>query len=281
MNYVEFLREIGVHFSVNKMLTAECYKQRMERGLTFFEFNYMLMQAYDFLELNRRYGCKLEMGGNDQWSNILAGADLIRRKEQKEAYGLTLTLLTRSDGVKMGKTMAGAVWLDPDKTSPYDFYQYWRNIEDVKVEECLGLLTFLTMEEVRRLGALEGAKINEAKDVLAYEVTKIVHGEEEAKKAQTAAKAMFVSGGANEDAPTFEYDKEQLDAGIDILTLLVDSKLCTTRSDARRMVQQGGVSVNGEKVGDIKAVFGTADFDDQNRILLRKGKKKFCQIKEK
>ena len=281
LNYVEFLREIGVHFSVNKMLTAECYKQRMERGLTFFEFNYMLMQAYDFLELNRRYGCKLEMGGNDQWSNILAGADLIRRKEQKEAYGLTLTLLTRSDGVKMGKTMAGAVWLDPDKTSPYDFYQYWSNIEDVKVEECLGLLTFLPMEEVRRLGALEGAKINEAKDVLAYEVTKIVHGEEEAKKAQTAAKAMFVSGGANEDAPTFEYDKEQLDAGIDILTLLVDSKLCTTRSDARRMVQQGGVSVNGEKVGDIKAVFGTADFDDQNRILLRKGKKKFCQIKEK
>lgn len=280
LNYVEFLREIGVHFSVNKMLTAECYKQRMERGLTFFEFNYMLMQAYDFLELNRRYGCKLEMGGNDQWSNILAGADLIRRKEQKEAYGLTLTLLTRSDGVKMGKTMAGAVWLDPDKTSPYDFYQYWRNIEDVKVEECLGLLTFLPMEEVRRLGALEGAKINEAKDVLAYEVTKIVHGEEEAKKAQTAAKAMFVSGGANEDAPTFEYDKEQLDAGIDILTLLVDSKLCTTRSDARRMVQQGGVSVNGEKVGDIKAVFGTADFDDQNRILLRKGKKNSVRSKK-
>ena len=281
LNYVEFLREIGVHFSVNKMLTAECYKQRMERGLTFFEFNYMLMQAYDFLELNRRYGCKLEMGGNDQWSNILAGADLIRRKEQKEAFGLTLTLLTRSDGVKMGKTMAGAVWLDPDKTSPYDFYQYWRNIEDVKVEECLGLLTFLPMEEVRRLGALEGAKINEAKDVLAYEVTKIVHGEEEAKKAQTAAKAMFVSGGANEDAPTFEYDKERLEEGIDILTMLVDSKLCTTRSDARRMVQQGGVSVNGEKVSDIKAVFGKDDFDDQNRILLRKGKKKFCQIKEK
>ena len=281
LNYIELLREVGACFSVNNMLRAECYKQRMEKGLSFLEFNYMLMQAYDFLELNRRYGCKLEMGGNDQWSNILAGADLIRRKEQKEAYGLTLTLLTRSDGVKMGKTMAGAVWLDPDKTSPYDFYQYWRNIEDVKVEECLGLLTFLPMEEVRRLGALEGAKINEAKDVLAYEVTKIVHGEEEAKKAQTAAKAMFVSGGANEDAPTFEYDKEQLDAGIDILTLLVDSKLCTTRSDARRMVQQGGVSVNGEKVGDIKAVFGTADFDDQNRILLRKGKKKFCQIKEK
>lgn len=281
LNYVEFLREVGVHFSVNKMLTAECYKQRMERGLTFFEFNYMLMQGYDFLELNRRYGCKLEMGGNDQWSNILAGADLIRRKEKKDAYGLTLTLLTRSDGVKMGKTMAGAVWLDPEKTSPYDFYQYWRNIEDVKVEECLSLLTFLPMEEVRRLGALEGAEINKAKEVLAYEVTKIVHGEEEAKKAQTAAKAMFVSGGANEDAPTFEYEADKLAEGIDILTMLVDSKLCTTRSDARRMVQQGGVSVNGKKVDAIDATFGKADFDDKDRILLKKGKKKFCQIKEK
>ena len=307
LNYVEFLREVGVHFSVNKMLTAECYKQRMERGLTFFEFNYMLMQGYDFLELNRRYGCKLEMGGNDQWSNILAGADLIRRKEKKDAYGLTLTLLTRSDGVKMGKTMAGAVWLDPDKTSPYDFYQYWRNvddadvlkclrmltflpydfyqywrnIEDVKVEECLSLLTFLPMDEVRRLGALEGAEINKAKEVLAYEVTKIVHGEEEAKKAQTAAKAMFVSGGANEDAPTFEYEADKLAEGIDILTMLVDSKLCTTRSDARRMVQQGGVSVNGKKVDAIDATFGKADFDDKDRILLKKGKKKFCQIKEK
>ena len=281
LNYVEFLREVGVHFSVNKMLTAECYKQRMERGLTFFEFNYMLMQGYDFLELNRRYGCKLEMGGNDQWSNILAGADLIRRKEKKDAYGLTLTLLTRSDGVKMGKTMAGAVWLDPEKTSPYDFYQYWRNIEDVKVEECLSLLTFLPMDEVRRLGALEGAEINKAKEVLAYEVTKIVHGEEEAKKAQTAAKAMFVSGGANEDAPTFEYEADKLAEGIDILTMLVDSKLCTTRSDARRMVQQGGVSVNGKKVDAIDATFGKVDFDDKDRILLKKGKKKFCQIKEK
>ena len=281
LNYVEFLREVGVHFSVNKMLTAECYKQRMERGLTFFEFNYMLMQGYDFLELNRRYGCKLEMGGNDQWSNILAGADLIRRKEKKDAYGLTLTLLTRSDGVKMGKTMAGAVWLDPEKTSPYDFYQYWRNIEDVKVEECLSLLTFLPMDEVRRLGALEGAEINKAKEVLAYEVTKIVHGEEEAKKAQTAAKAMFVSGGANEDAPTFEYEADKLAEGIDILTMLVDSKLCTTRSDARIMVQQGGVSVNGKKVDAIDATFGKADFDDKDRILLKKGKKKFCQIKEK
>lgn len=280
LNYVEFLREIGVHFSVNKMLTAECYKQRMERGLTFFEFNYMLMQAYDFLELNRRYGCTLEMGGNDQWNNILAGADLIRRKEQKNAFGLTLTLLTRSDGVKMGKTMSGAVWLDPDKTSPYEFYQYWRNIEDVKVEECLGLLTFLPMEEVRRLGALQDAEINKAKEVLAYEVTKIVHGEEEAKKAQAGAQAMFVKGAASEDAPVHEYPKAQLEEGIDILTLLVDAKLCSTRSDARRTVTQGGVSVNGEKVTDFKQVYSLADFDDKERLLLKKGKKSFCQIKE-
>lgn len=280
LNYVEFLREIGVHFSVNKMLTAECYKQRMERGLTFFEFNYMLMQAYDFLELNRRYGCTLEMGGNDQWNNILAGADLIRRKEQKNAFGLTLTLLTRSDGVKMGKTMSGAVWLDPDKTSPYEFYQYWRNIEDVKVEECLGLLTFLPMEEVRSLGALQDAEINKAKEVLAYEVTKIVHGEEEAKKAQAGAKAMFVKGAASEDAPVHEYPKAQLEEGLDILTLLVDAKLCSTRSDARRTVTQGGVSVNGEKVTDFKKVYSSADFDDKERLLLKKGKKSFCQIKE-
>lgn len=280
LNYVEFLREIGIHFSVNKMLTAECYKQRMERGLTFFEFNYMLMQAYDFLELNRRYGCTLEMGGNDQWNNILAGADLIRRKEQKNAFGLTLTLLTRSDGVKMGKTMSGAVWLDPDKTSPYEFYQYWRNIEDVKVEECLGLLTFLPMEEVRSLGALQDAEINKAKEVLAYEVTKIVHGEEEAKKAQAGAKAMFVKGAASEDAPVHEYPKAQLEEGLDILTLLVDTKLCSTRSDARRTVTQGGVSVNGEKVTDFKKVYSLADFDDKERLLLKKGKKKFCQVKE-
>lgn len=280
LNYVEFLREIGVHFSVNKMLTAECYKQRMERGLTFFEFNYMLMQAYDFLELNRRYGCTLEMGGNDQWNNILAGADLIRRKEQKNAFGLTLTLLTRSDGVKMGKTMSGAVWLDPDKTSPYEFYQYWRNIEDVKVEECLGLLTFLPMEEVRSLGALQDAEINKAKEVLAYEVTKIVHGEEEAKKAQAGAKAMFVKGAASEDAPVHEYPKAQLEEGLDILTLLVDAKLCSTRSDARRTVTQGGASVNGEKVTDFKKVYSSADFDDKERLLLKKGKKSFCQIKE-
>ena len=281
LNYVELLREVGAHFSVNRMLTAECYKQRMEKGLSFLEFNYMIMQAYDFYALFQKYGCNLQFGGDDQWSNMLAGTELIRRKLGKDASAMTITLLLNSEGKKMGKTQSGAVWLDPNKTSPFDFYQYWRNIEDVKVEECLSLLTFLPMDEVRRLGALEGAEINKAKEVLAYEVTKIVHGEEEAKKAQTAAKAMFVSGGANEDAPTFEYEADKLAEGIDILTMLVDSKLCTTRSDARRMVQQGGVSVNGKKVDAIDATFGKADFDDKDRILLKKGKKKFCQIKEK
>ena len=281
LNYIEFLREVGPHFSVNNMLRAECYKQRMEKGLSFLEFNYMIMQSYDFYELFKRYGCNMQFGGDDQWSNMLGGTELIRRKLGKDAHAMTITLLLNSEGKKMGKTQKGAVWLDPEKTSPYDFYQYWRNIEDVKVEECLSLLTFLPMDEVRRLGALEGAEINKAKEVLAYEVTKIVHGEEEAKKAQTAAKSMFVSGGANEDAPTFEYEADKLAEGIDILTMLVDSKLCTTRSDARRMVQQGGVSVNGKKVDAIDATFGKADFDDKDRILLKKGKKKFCQIKEK
>ena len=229
LNYVDFLRDVGVHFSVNKMLSAECYKARMEEGLTFFEFNYMLMQSYDFLELNRRYGCTLEMGGNDQWSNIIGGVNLIRVKEKKPAFGLTFKLLTTSDGKKMGKTQKGAVWLDPNKTSPYEFYQYWRNIEDVKVEECLGLLTFLPMEEVRRLGALEGAQINKAKEVLAYEITKIVHGEEEAKKAQTAARSLFTTGDAAGSVPTKTYPMADLEKGIDIITILVDTKLAPTR----------------------------------------------------
>ena len=279
LNYVNFLRDVGVHFSVNKMLTAECYKSRMEQGLTFFEFNYMLMQSYDFLELNRRYGCTLEMGGNDQWSNILGGVDLIRRKEQKPAYGLTFKLLTTSDGKKMGKTQKGAVWLDPNKTSPYEFYQYWRNIEDVKVEECLGLLTFLPMDEVRRLGALEGAEINKAKEVLAYEVTKIVHGEEEAKKAQAAAKALFVSGGVAGSVPTFTYAKEKLDEGVDIISILVDTKLAPTRSEARRLVQQGGVTVNDVKVPAFDAVYGSKDFNENGAFMVKKGKKGFYQIK--
>ena len=279
LNYVSFLRDVGVHFSVNKMLTAECYKSRMEQGLTFFEFNYMLMQSYDFLELNRRYGCCLQMGGNDQWSNILGGVDLIRRKEQKPAYGLTFKLLTTSDGKKMGKTQKGAVWLDPNRTSPYEFYQYWRNIEDVKVEECLGLLTFLPMDEVRRLGALEGAEINKAKEVLAYEITKIVHGEEEAKKAQEAAKALFVSGGVAGSVPTYTYPKEALDAGVDIVSILVDTKLAPTRSEARRLVKQGGVTVNDVKVPSFDSVYGSKDFNDSEAFMVKKGKKGFYQIK--
>ena len=280
LNYVEFLREIGVHFSVNKMLTAECYKQRMERGLTFFEFNYMLMQSYDFLKLNQLYGCQMELGGNDQWSNILGGVEPDpKKKNKKPAYGLTFKLLTTSEGIKMGKTMKGAVWLDPEKTSPYEFYQYWRNIEDVKVEECLGLLTFLPMEEVRRLGALEGAEINKAKEVLAYEITKIVHGEEEAEKAQTAARALFVQGGKTADIPTTSYPAAELEEGKDILTLLVDTKLAKNRSEARRLVTQGGVSVNDVKVTDFAKVFTSADFDEDGVLLIKKGKKGYHQVK--
>ncbi len=275
LNYVEFLREIGVHFSVNKMLTAECYKARMEKGLTFFEFNYMLMQSYDFWKLNKDYGCNLQLGGNDQWSNILGGVDLIRRKEGKPAFGLTFKLLTTSEGIKMGKTMKGAVWLDPNKTTPYEFFQYWRNIEDVKVEECLGLLTFLPMEEVRRLGALQDAEINHAKEVLAYEITKIVHGEEEAQKALEASKALFGGNLSTDDIPTTTYTKEQFEVGIDLITLLVDGKQATTRSDARRTIQQGGVMVNEEKVTEFDRVFTPADFNEDGALLIKKGKKSY------
>ena len=279
LNYVQFLREVGVHFSVNKMLTAECYKQRMEKGLTFFEFNYMLMQSYDFLKLNQMYGCTLEMGGNDQWSNILGGVDLIRRKEQKPAYGLTFKLLTTSEGIKMGKTMKGAVWLDPEKTSPYEFYQYWRNIEDVKVEECLALLTFLPMEEVRRLGALEGAQINQAKEVLAYEITKIVHGEDAARKAQDAARALFADGGKSDDIPTTVYKKIELEEGKDLITLLVDTKLAVTRSEGRRLILQGGITVNDTKITQFDKKFTTADLNEDGVLLIKKGKKGYHQIK--
>lgn len=279
LNYVEFLREVGVHFSVNKMLTADCYKQRMEKGLTFFEFNYMLMQSYDFLKLNQMYGCSLELGGNDQWSNILGGVDLIRRKEGKPAFGLTFKLLTTSEGIKMGKTMKGAVWLDPEKTSPYEFYQYWRNIEDVKVEECLGLLTFLPMDEVRRLGALEGSEINHAKEVLAYEITKIVHGEEEAMKAREAARALFGGNMKTDDMPTTTYSAEQFNEGIDLITLLVDAKLAASRSDARRNITQGGVSVNDVKVTEFDRVFTPSDFNADGALLVKKGKKAYHLIK--
>ncbi|GHU63024.1 tyrosine--tRNA ligase 1 [Clostridia bacterium] len=276
LNYIDFLREIGVHFSVNKMLTAESYKQRMEKGLTFFEFNYMLMQAYDFYCLNERYDCKLQLGGNDQWSNILAGADLIRRKSGKEAYGLTLTLLTTSEGVKMGKTMKGAVWLDANKTSPYEFYQYWRNIEDVKVKECLGLLTFLPMEEVNRLGSLPDEQINQAKEILAFEVTKIVHGEEEAKKARETASALFNGQGSHENMPKTYYEEEEVKEGVDILSLLLHAKLAPSRSEARRLVLQGGISVNDEKIAQVEHRFGSEEI--QKGLLIRKGKKVYHQV---
>lgn len=275
LNYVEFLREVGVHFSVNKMLTAECYKQRMEKGLTFFEFNYMLMQSYDFLKLNQMYDCKLELGGNDQWSNILGGVDLIRRKEGKPAYGLTFKLLTTSEGIKMGKTMKGAVWLDPEKTSPYEFFQYWRNIEDVKVEECLGLLTFLPMDEVRRLGALPGSEINYAKEVLAYEITKIVHGEAEADKARKASKALFGGAMDTDDIPTTTYPKNVFDEGIDIITLLCDGGLCQSRGDARRNITQGGVTVNDVKCTDFAKTFSSDDLNSDGALLIKRGKKAF------
>ena len=281
LNYVDFLREVGVHFSVNKMLTAECYKQRMEKGLTFFEFNYMIMQSYDFLKLNQLYDCNLQLGGNDQWSNILGGVDLIRRKEKKNAYGLTFKLLTTSEGIKMGKTMKGALWLDPEKTSPYEFFQYWRNIEDVKVEECLGLLTFLPMDEVRRLGALKGADINYAKEVLAYEITKIVHGENEAKKAKEASKSLFGGNMKTEDIPTTSYSKEEFSQGIDLITLLVDGKLASSRSDARRTILQGGVTVDDEKVTEFDRIFTTDDFNNENGLLIKKGKKAYHLYKVK
>ena len=279
LNYIEFLRDVGVHFSVNRMLAADCFKTRMEKeaGLSFLEFNYMIMQGYDFYELNQRYNCSLQMGGNDQWSNIIAGVELIRRKSQKPAYGMTFKLLTNSEGVKMGKTVSGAVWLDPEKTTPYDFYQYWRNVGDKDVEKCLALLTFLPMDEVRRLGALEGAEINKAKEVLAFELTKIVHGEEEATKAQEGARALFSTGVAA-DMPTATLTEEDFtDGEIDILTVLVKTGLVPSKSEARRAVEQGGVSVDGEKVADIKATFEKASFAGDGRVVKR-GKKNFRKV---
>ena len=274
LNYIEFLREVGACFSVNRMLAAECYKQRMEKGLTFFEFNYMVMQSYDFLKLNEMYNCELEMGGNDQWSNIIGGVELVRRKLGKPAYGLTFKLLTTSDGIKMGKTMKGAVWLDPAKTSPYEFYQYWRNIEDVKVEECLGLLTFLPMDEVRRLGALEGSEINTAKEILAYEITRIVHGQEEADKARETSKSFFGGAKDNADIPT---TKVELDGDeISLVDLLVISKLAPSKSEARRLIESGSVSVNDDKVTDRNAAVAKEAIE--GGLILKKGKKTFHKI---
>ena len=277
LNYIEFLREIGSVFSVNKMLTAECFKTRMEKGLSFLEFNYMIMQSYDFLELNRRFGCVMQLGGNDQWSNILGGVDLIRRKENKPAYGMTFQLLTNSEGKKMGKTEKGAVWLDPEKTSPYEFYQYWRNVGDKDVEKCLRLLTFLPMDEVKRLGALEGSEINKAKEVLAYELTKIVHGEEEAKKADKAAKALFMGGSEGGSIPTTEVKAADLE-NMDILGALVLTGLTPSRSEARRAVQQGGVKLNDEKVDDI-AFKITEDVFKDGIITIKRKKKSFHRLK--
>lgn len=278
LNYVDFLREIGVHFSVNRMLTADCYKSRMEKGLTFLEFNYMLMQSYDFLALNKQFDCTMQLGGNDQWSNILGGVELIRRKEGKEAFGMTLKLLTTSEGKKMGKTEKGAVWLDPEKTTPYEFFQYWRNVEDAKVEECLGLLTFLPMDEVRRLGSLEGAQINYAKEILAFELTKTIHGEFEATKALEASKALFAGGAKSGSIPTTMISLDELSVGIDAIGIMLKAGLVPSRSEGRRVIEQGGLKMNDLKVTDINQQVTVDSFVD-DELLLQKGKKAFHVIK--
>ncbi len=278
LNFIEFMRDIGSMFNVNRMLTADCYKARMatENGLSFLEFTYMLMQSYDFLELFQRYGCRLEMGGNDQWSNMLGGADLVRRKLSEKAFACTFQLLLTHDGRKMGKTEAGALWLDPAKTAPYDFYQYWRNVDDQDVQKCLALLTFLPMDEVRRLGALQGSEINEAKKVLAYEVTKLVHGAEEADKAAEAAASLFGGGSSSENIPSVGITEAELSADGRVSTLLVRSGLCKSQSDARKQIEQNAVSVNGNKVTDVMTVLHPEDIGDG--ALLKKGKKGFCRI---
>ena len=277
LNYIEVLREIGPHFSVNRMLTAECYKQRMEKGLSFLEFNYMIMQAYDFYELFQKYGCNLEFGGDDQWSNMLAGTELIRRKLGKDASAMTITLLLNSEGKKMGKTQSGAVWLDPNKTSPFEFYQYWRNVGDADVLKCIRMLTFLPLEEIDAMDKWEGAELNKAKEILAFELTSLVHGEEEAKKAQEAAKALFSTGAASDMPKTELTEADLTDGNIDIMTLLVKCGLTASKSEARRAVQQGGVSVDGEKITDIAHTFAGEDFGGEG-IVLKKGKKNFRKV---
>ena len=277
LNYIDLLREIGPHFSVNRMLTAECYKQRMEKGLSFLEFNYMIMQSYDFYMLFQKYGCNLQFGGDDQWSNMLGGTELIRRKLGKNACAMTITLLLNSEGKKMGKTQSGAVWLDPNKTSPFEFYQYWRNVADADVLKCIRMLTFLPLEEIDKMDSWEGAQLNAAKEILAFELTKLVHGEEEAQKSQEAARALF-SQGAAADMPATELNEEDLtDGNIDILSMLVKSGLVPSKSEARRAVQQGGVAVDGEKVEDIHATFAGEDMAGEG-IVLKKGKKNFRKI---
>ena len=272
LNYVELLREVGACFSVNNMLRAECYKQRMEKGLSFFEFNYMIMQSYDFYHLFKHYNCNMQFGGDDQWSNMLGGTELIRKKLGKDAHAMTITLLTDSQGKKMGKTAGNAVWLDPNKTSPFDFYQYWRNVADADVLKCIRMLTFIPIEQIDEMDSWEGSRLNTAKEILAYELTKLVHGEDEANKAQTAAKNLFVAGGS--DAPEAEITADDLtDGGVDILSLLVKAELAVSRSDARRAVEQGGVSADGEKITDIKKIFTEEAL--KAGVLLRKGKKSF------
>lgn len=277
LNYVDFLREVGALFSVNRMLTAECYKRRLETGLTFLEFNYMLMQSYDFLQLFQKYGCRLQIGGDDQWSNMLSGADLIRRKEREDAFALTCKLIMTHDGKKMGKTEKGALWLDPERTSPYEFYQYWRNVADQDVERFLALLTFLPMDEVRRLGALKDQQINEAKRVLAFEITKMIHGESEAQKAADAAQALFAGGASSQNVPTFEVTASMLEEDNRLTTLLASCGLCTSRGDARKMVQQGAVLVGDGKVTDVEARIEAAQIGPDG-LLLRKGKKNYCRL---
>ena len=276
LNYVELLRDVGPHFSVNRMLTAECYKQRMERGLSFLEFNYMIMQSYDFYMLFQKYGCNMQFGGDDQWSNMLGGTELIRRKLGKDAYAMTINLLLNSEGKKMGKTQSGAVWLDPNKTSPFEFYQYWRNVSDQDVLKCLRMLTFLPLEQIDEMDKWEGSQLNEAKDILAYELTKLVHGEEEAVKAKEASKSLFSTGSAaNMPTETITEDIFK-DGSVDILQLLISANLATSRNEARRAVEQGGVSVNGEKVTDSHATYEKEAFAEE--FILKKGKKKFCKV---
>ena len=281
LNYIDFIRDIGVCFSVNRMLAAECYKQRLERGLSFFEMNYMVMQSYDFLELYRRHGCRLELGGDDQWSNIIGGVELIRRKENAEAYGLTVSLLTNSEGKKMGKTEKGAVWLDPAKTSPFDFYQYWRNVGDADVVKCLKILTFVPMKQISEFEHLEGQQLNDAKELLAYEVTRQIHGKEEAEKARGAARAIFGEGMDTKDMPSTElHATDFADGTIGILDLLVKIKLAPSKAEARRLVAQGGIAVDGGKVAQAGAMILLSDFskNGQNYIVIKKGKKVFHKV---
>ncbi len=277
LNYIEVLREVGPHFSVNNMLRAECYKQRMEKGLSFLEFNYMIMQSYDFYMLYQKYGCNMQFGGDDQWSNMLGGTELIRRKLGKDAYAMTITLLLNSEGKKMGKTQSGAVWLDPNKTSPFDFYQYWRNVDDADVLKCLRMLTFLPLEQIDEMDKWEGSQLNTAKEILAFELTKLVHGEEEAAKAQEGARALFSTGNAEHMPVGTVIAADLRDGSIDIMGVLVAAGLCASRSEARRAVQQGGVSVNGDKITDIATSFTPEDFG-KGDFILKKGKKSFKKV---